>query len=84
MEISPGSVVKSTAGHDSGRYFVVIRCEKSFVYISDGKERKLETPKKKNIKHIAKTDSVVELLELTNKKLRKLLNAFCVSLNKIE
>lgn len=76
MNVLQGSVVKSLAGHDKNSYFVAIRIDSRYVYIADGKERKLESPKKKNIKHIAITKSVIDLHEITNKKLRKLLNEF--------
>lgn len=74
MNVLQGSVVKSTAGHDKGSYFVVLRTEDGYVFIADGKERKLEACKRKNAKHIEVTSSVIELHEITNKKLRKLLN----------
>ena len=50
MQIKQGSVVKSMAGHDSDRFYVVVRLEGDFAYIADGKVRKLENPKKKTPK----------------------------------
>ena len=76
MNIIQGSVVKSVAGHDKGLYFIVVKAENGYVYIANGKERKLETAKRKNIKHISITGDMIELEELTNKKLRKLLKNF--------
>ncbi len=76
MNVLQGSVVKSTAGHDKNSYFVAVSIQGNFVFIADGKERKLEKPKRKNIKHLDVTKSVIELHEITNKKLRKLLNEF--------
>ena len=76
MNVLQGSVVKSTAGHDKNAYFVAVSIQGNFVFIADGKERKLEKPKRKNIKHLDMTKSVIELHEITNKKLRKLLNEF--------
>ncbi len=64
--IKVGSVVLSTAGHDSGNYFVVVELENAeFVKICDGKNRPLEKPKRKKIKHIKDTFLVVE--EIANK-----------------
>lgn len=83
MDIIQGSVVKSIAGHDKDLYFVVMKAENGYVFIANGKERKLETLKRKNIKHISATASTIELNELTNKKLRKLLRTFDEALNKI-
>lgn len=73
MEIKKGKVVISSAGHDSGRWMVVVREDEGYVFIADGKERKLEAPKKKNIKHIRVTSKYLELEGMTNKKLRQAL-----------
>ena len=74
MNIVKGSVVKSTAGRDQGSLFVATAVEDRFVFISDGKERKLEHPKRKNVKHISPTGSRIDTNGLTNKKLKKLLS----------
>ncbi len=76
MNVLQGSVVRSLAGHDKDTYFVAVKADGSNVYIADGKERKLESPKKKNIKHLLVTQKSIELSGITNKKLRKLLNEF--------
>ena len=52
MNVLQGAVVRSLAGHDKDTYFVAVKADGSNVYIADGKERKLESPKKKNIKQI--------------------------------
>lgn len=75
MDIIVGSVVKSRAGHDKERFFITLGSDNGFALIADGKERKLEKPKRKNIKHLAPTGSVYDLPE-TNKQLRKLLKDF--------
>ncbi len=72
MSIEKGQIVISKAGHDSGQFFIVTKVSDGYVFLSDGKERKLESPKKKNQKHIAKTNSVFEI-PATDKQLRKLL-----------
>ena len=76
MNLLQGSVVKSIAGHDKNTYFVVEKAEGGFVYIANGKERKLEKPKRKNIKHILVTSDKFDFKEITNKKLRRLLNEY--------
>lgn len=82
MSILQGSVIKSMAGHDKDFYHLVVRVDGNYVFIADGKQRKLENPKRKNIKHIEKTCVAVELTEITNKKLRKLLSELNNSENK--
>lgn len=76
MEIKIGSVVISSAGHDQGRFMLVVGADGGFVYVADGKERKLSSPKKKNIRHVRKTLSTIELEGLTDKKLRQTLKTF--------
>ncbi len=71
--IKVGMVVKSMAGHDSGLLHVIVREEAGFAYIADGKLRKLNAPKKKNPLHLAKTNTVLDLTDLTDKKLRTVL-----------
>lgn len=79
MEIKLGSVVISSAGHDQGRFMLVVGADGGFVYVADGKERKLGSPKKKNIKHVRKTLSTIELEGLTDKKLRQTLRTFATN-----
>lgn len=52
MEVSPGDIVYSIAGRDSGNYFVVVSVEGNYAYICDGRNRKTDKPKKKKIKHL--------------------------------
>lgn len=48
-----GQIVKSKAGRDKGRVFLVYRViDKQFVLVCDGSLRKLNTPKKKKVKHL--------------------------------
>lgn len=73
MEFVSGMVVISSAGHDSGRWFAVTGADERYVYIADGKERKLTSPKRKNHKHISKTGMTVDLTDMTDKRLRSTL-----------
>ena len=52
MTFSVGDVVRSAAGRDRGELFLVLREEGDFLWLVDGKGRKLETPKKKRRKHV--------------------------------
>ena len=46
-------IVLSLAGRDAKRLFAVVGIlDENYVYISDGKTRKVAAPKKKKIKHI--------------------------------
>lgn len=76
MKVVKGSVVKALAGRDQGSFFVAVAAEDRFVYIADGKERKLGSPKRKNVKHISPTGRVIDMTDMTDKKLKRLLTEF--------
>ena len=76
MKLLKGSVVRAAAGRDGGGYFVVTDADKKYCFIADGKSRKLVKPKRKNIKHIRVTDSMIDLNDITDKKLRNILKEF--------
>lgn len=76
MNIPIGSLVKATAGRDKDSYFVAVGEDGGFVYIADGRERKLEKPKRKNPKHISPVGYVTEVGGLTNRKIRRLINEY--------
>ncbi len=66
-----GNIVKSMCGHDKGSFYIVVKSEAGFVYIVDGRTRKLEKPKRKNANHIATTKKFVDVEKLdTDKKIR--------------
>lgn len=75
MQIKAGTVVISSAGHDSGRWFVVTGAEGGVVYVADGRERKLLSPKKKNFRHVRVTTGFIDPNGLTDRKLRSALSA---------
>jgi ribosomal protein L14E/L6E/L27E len=54
-ELKPGQLVISKAGRDKGKWYVVYKVEGPWVYIVDGKTRRLEKPKKKNLRHLQPT-----------------------------
>ncbi len=84
MELAIADIVISLAGRDRGSYAFVIGLEDGYALLADGKGRRLERPKRKKCKHIAKVariDSrVAEKLRagdrVLNSELRKDLAAF--------
>ncbi len=81
MEAITGRIVRSLAGRDKGNFLVVIKADENFVYLADGKERKLASPKKKRIKHTAFTNTVIDAETLTDKKLRSVIAEYSSSEN---
>ena len=52
MEVDKSSLVVSKAGRDQGQLFYVIDADEQYVYLADGKSRRLEKPKRKKRKHV--------------------------------
>ena len=50
-----GEFVYVRAGRDKGKCLIVLSCDNTFLYVCDGKRRKVEIPKKKSIKHLSFT-----------------------------
>lgn len=44
--------VKSKAGHDKNKVYVIISSDHEYVYLVDGDKRKLSLPKRKKLMHI--------------------------------
>ena len=47
-------VVISTAGRDTGEWFYVIGIDETYLYLANGKDRRIEKPKQKKRKHTQK------------------------------
>lgn len=60
-----GRFATSKAGHDRKTCYVIVSEENDFVYLCDGRKRKLQSPKKKRKKHTQIADRTVseELLK---------------------
>lgn len=62
MDIDKSDIIISLAGRDKGQLFFVVGTDEEFVWIADGRGRKLENPKRKKRRHVQKvpqTDSRV-------------------------
>ena len=84
MEVDKSSLIVSKAGRDKGQLFYVIDADEQYVYLADGKSRRLEKPKRKKRKHIEqipRTESrIAEKIrngeKVLNSELRKELASF--------
>lgn len=75
-----GQLVSSIQGRDSGRFYLITGIEnETMVNVADGEGRKVENPKRKNIKHLIVYDTVAEYMlekaqtgkKITNTDVRK-------------
>ena len=77
-----GKVVVSLAGRDKGKLLAVMREENGLVILCDGKERPIDRPKSKNIRHVEATQASLTQAELsTNRALRKALGRLSAQIN---
>lgn len=61
-ELSTGQLVRSRAGRDKDRLFIIIGIiDDQYVTIVDGDLRRVEQPKRKKIRHLSKTNRVSEV-----------------------
>ena len=76
-----GDIVLSLCGRDEGKYFIVVGTQDDYSMIGDGKNRRLEKPKRKNNKHLKLEDRIDEEIatrlveggKVTNNEIRKAL-----------
>ena len=68
-------IVESLAGHDKGRWYVILKTEAHDVFLVDGKIRTLRNPKRKKRKHVAKVCTNESALTnmATDSEMRKVL-----------
>ncbi len=81
MEIEKSNIVRSGAGRDKGKLFVVLAVEGEYLLLADGKSRKVESPKRKKRRHVLFVSSEETRLsekikseeKITNSELRRTL-----------
>lgn len=69
-----GFLAYSLAGHDKGEVYLIIKEEKDYVYVSDGRAKPLEKSKRKNKKHIQiikKNGCVPDIASVTNEEIKR-------------
>lgn len=75
MDIVKGRIVKAKAGRDKDKFFVVVDVYKNSAYICDGKSRRIEKPKRKNILHLAPTGEMADEFN-NNRTIREILKKY--------
>ena len=84
-DLKVGQIVRPLAGRDKGQVMVVYEIlDQNYVTICDGKLRKVSNPKKKKVRHLAKTNQIVTILheklkngdKVNNAEIRKGLEPF--------
>jgi ribosomal protein L14E/L6E/L27E len=83
--VQTGDVVWSRRGRDAGKRFLVLGVEDEWLFLADGRLRRVETPKAKKRKHAEfclREDNLVrrkldEGQRVTNNDVRRTLNELC-------
>ncbi len=79
MKLVSGQVVISISGHDKGQRFIVKDVlDDDYVTIVNGESRKLLKPKKKKLRHLQKTNCILNVFEtadVSDASIRKALSA---------
>ncbi len=77
MPYVKGTVVCSKKGRDKGYFLAVVSSDGVYALVCDGKERPIEKPKKKNLKHLSLTGTTLSEEQMkTNKSLKRALRDF--------
>ena len=84
MESAQSNIVRSDAGRDAGKLFVVLAVEGEYLLLADGKSRKVESPKRKKRRHVLFVASEETRLsekiksdeKITNSELRRTLAGY--------
>ena len=84
MEIAKSDIVRSDAGRDRGKLFIVLAVEGEYLLLADGKGRRVEAPKRKKRRHVLfvaadesrLADKIKRSEKITNSELRRTLAAF--------
>ena len=82
MNYEAGMLAWSRAGHDKDKLYVIVNTEGEYVYLSDGRLKPVEHPKKKKIRHIQIVRQIPEELlglnieTIKNEEIRKVIRRF--------
>ena len=84
MEIAKSDIVRSDAGRDRGKIFIVLAVEGEYLLVADGKGRRVEAPTRKKRRHVLfvaadesrLADKIKRSEKITNSELRRTLAAY--------
>ena len=80
--LEKGTVVRSLAGRDKDKLLAAVGGDEKSVLLCDGKERPIDRPKSKNIRHVEAVGfSVTEAEMSTNRALKKALGRLSAEIN---
>lgn len=92
-----GLLAYSLAGHDKGKVYLIIKEEKDYFWLADGRVRPLENPKRKNKKHVqiikrnisetlenGTAQNDIGLKSVTNEMIKRTIKLYCKDIQEVK
>lgn len=71
-----GMLARSKAGHDKGHIYVIYKIDEAYVYLIDGRIRRMDNPKKKKKKHVQIICKQYDITSLDDVGVKRILKLF--------
>ncbi|MCQ2507196.1 MAG: RNA-binding protein [Dorea sp.] len=71
-----GMLVRSKVGHDAGNVYIIIKKDKDFIYLADGRIRTLDKLKKKKRKHVQLINKVYDISTFDDVAIKRILKLY--------
>ena len=77
-QITPGMLAYASAGHDKDTLYYIVKADNKFVWLSDGRLKPVEAPKKKSLRHIQIIKKGMESAPepLTNEAVKRIIKQY--------
>lgn len=76
LNYETGALVKSLAGHDRGRLYIIIEETEDSLFLTDGRLRPMEKSKRKKKKHVQVILKKIEDEEFTDENIRTFIKKY--------
>lgn len=71
-----GMLVKSKAGHDKGKVYVISNLDDTYIYVVDGRLKTLDKPKKKKYSHVQVIHKKYEIQNADDTAIKRILKMY--------
>ena len=80
MQLEPGMLARSKAGHDKNCIYVTICVKDEYVYLADGQLRPVCRAKKKNLRHVQTIKKVCSTSVTDDETIRNVIRKYSKSI----
>lgn len=74
--IEIGMLAKSKAGHDKGSIYVITDADETYVYLTDGRLKTIDKPKRKKWKHIQIINRKSDISQADDVAIKRILKSY--------